>query len=83
MAVNGILANTRLQLEAPDRLRGLSERATYMTEIAPEALADLDVGPKPGFSRFIRREPLGVVLVLAPGGVASVVSTWGKPLTQT
>jgi acyl-CoA reductase-like NAD-dependent aldehyde dehydrogenase len=50
----------------PGEVRGLSERATYMTEVAPEALADLDVGPKPGFSRFIRREPLGVVLVLAP-----------------
>jgi len=28
-------------------------------------LADLDVGPKPGFHRFIRREPLGVVLTVA------------------
>jgi acyl-CoA reductase-like NAD-dependent aldehyde dehydrogenase len=50
----------------PGEVRGLSERASYMTDIAPEALADLEVGPKPGFSRFIRREPLGVVLVLAP-----------------
>jgi acyl-CoA reductase-like NAD-dependent aldehyde dehydrogenase len=37
-----------------------------MTDIASAALADIDVGPKPGFRRFIRREPLGVVLVLAP-----------------
>jgi len=50
----------------PGEVRGLSERATYMTDIAPQALADIDVGPKPGFTRFIRREPLGVVLVLAP-----------------
>jgi acyl-CoA reductase-like NAD-dependent aldehyde dehydrogenase len=50
----------------PGEVRGLAERATYMTEIAPDALADIDVGPKPGFQRFIRREALGVVLVLAP-----------------
>jgi acyl-CoA reductase-like NAD-dependent aldehyde dehydrogenase len=29
-------------------------------------MADLDPGPKDGFRRFVRREPLGVVLVLAP-----------------
>ncbi len=51
---------------SPGEVRGLVERATYMTDVAPEALADLDAGPKPGFLRFIRREPLGVVLVLAP-----------------
>lgn len=51
---------------SPSEVNGLVERATHMTSIAPEALADLDVGPKPGFTRFIRREPLGVVLVLAP-----------------
>jgi acyl-CoA reductase-like NAD-dependent aldehyde dehydrogenase len=50
----------------PGEVRGLSERATYMAEVAPEALADIDVGPKTGFARYIRREPLGVVLVLAP-----------------
>jgi acyl-CoA reductase-like NAD-dependent aldehyde dehydrogenase len=52
--------------QTPGEVRGLVERATYMAEIAPQALADLDVGAKPGFTRFIRREPLGVVLVLAP-----------------
>ena len=46
--------------------RGFQERARHMTEIAPAALADIDAGPKPGFRRFIRREPLGVILVLAP-----------------
>lgn len=46
--------------------RGFQERARHMIAIAPEALADIDAGPKPGFRRFIRREPLGVVLVLAP-----------------
>ena len=51
---------------SPGEVRGLSERASFMTDIAPSALADLEVGVKPGFTRFIRREPLGVVLVLAP-----------------
>jgi acyl-CoA reductase-like NAD-dependent aldehyde dehydrogenase len=46
--------------------RGFSERSGYMTGIAEEALADVKVGDKPGFERFIRREPHGVVLVLAP-----------------
>jgi acyl-CoA reductase-like NAD-dependent aldehyde dehydrogenase len=52
--------------QTPGEVRGLVERATYMAELAPLALGDVDVGAKPGFSRFIRREPLGVVLVLAP-----------------
>jgi acyl-CoA reductase-like NAD-dependent aldehyde dehydrogenase len=46
--------------------RGFHERALYMCSIAEEALKDLEVGDKPGFRRFIRREPLGVVLVVAP-----------------
>ena len=46
--------------------RGFHERALYMCSQAESALADLQVDPKPGFQRFIRREPLGVVLVVAP-----------------
>jgi len=45
-------------------MRGFEERARYMIEIAPETLADIDVGPKEGFKRYIRREPLGVCLNL-------------------
>jgi len=37
-----------------------------MLAIAGDALADLVPTAKPGFRRFVRREPLGVVLVLAP-----------------
>ncbi|HVO00516.1 MAG TPA: aldehyde dehydrogenase family protein [Steroidobacteraceae bacterium] len=50
---------------APNEVRGMLERARYMTGIAAEALADIDVGPKPGFHRFLRREPLGVVFTVA------------------
>jgi acyl-CoA reductase-like NAD-dependent aldehyde dehydrogenase len=50
---------------APNEVHGTLERARYMIEIAPRALADVDPGTKPGFKRFIRREPLGVVLSIA------------------
>jgi len=50
---------------APNEVRGMLERARYMVDIAPRALADIDVGPKPGFRRFLRREPLGVVFTVA------------------
>ena len=47
-------------------LRGFRERALYMCSIAVKTLEDLKAEPKPGFQRFIRREPLGVVFVVAP-----------------
>ena len=50
---------------APSEVRGTLERARYMIDIAPEALADVDAGPKEGFTRFVRREPLGVVFTVA------------------
>jgi acyl-CoA reductase-like NAD-dependent aldehyde dehydrogenase len=46
--------------------RGFDERARYMIDVADAALADAALEPKEGFHRFIRREPLGPVLVLAP-----------------
>jgi acyl-CoA reductase-like NAD-dependent aldehyde dehydrogenase len=46
--------------------RGFQERALYMAGIAEGALCDLRIETKEGFERFIRREPLGVVLALAP-----------------
>jgi acyl-CoA reductase-like NAD-dependent aldehyde dehydrogenase len=48
----------------PGEVRGFEERARYMVAVAPEMLADIDVGPKEGFKRYIHREPLGVVLNL-------------------
>ncbi|MCE3249323.1 MAG: aldehyde dehydrogenase, partial [Geminicoccaceae bacterium] len=50
----------------PSEVGGFEERARYMIGIAGEALADLEVGNKAGFTRFIRRTPLGVVFVIAP-----------------
>jgi acyl-CoA reductase-like NAD-dependent aldehyde dehydrogenase len=37
-----------------------------MMALAPEGLADVMAGAREGFTRFIRKEPLGVVLVIAP-----------------
>jgi acyl-CoA reductase-like NAD-dependent aldehyde dehydrogenase len=50
---------------APSEVRGTLERARYMIGIAAAALGDVDAGPKPGFRRFIRHEPLGVVFTVA------------------
>jgi len=50
---------------APSEVRGTLERARYMIGAAATALADLDAGAKPGFRRFIRREPLGIVFTVA------------------
>jgi acyl-CoA reductase-like NAD-dependent aldehyde dehydrogenase len=44
----------------------MAERARHMIEIAPAALADHVPAPLDGFRRFIRREPLGTVFVIAP-----------------
>jgi acyl-CoA reductase-like NAD-dependent aldehyde dehydrogenase len=46
--------------------KGFQERANYMISIAPKALADVEVEEISGFKRFIRRDPLGVVFVVAP-----------------
>lgn len=46
--------------------KGFKERAEYMIELAREALADQQAAPIEGFQRFIRRAPLGTVMVLAP-----------------
>lgn len=51
---------------AAGEIRGVVERASYMADIAASALADIQLPDKPGFTRFIRREPLGVALVIAP-----------------
>jgi acyl-CoA reductase-like NAD-dependent aldehyde dehydrogenase len=51
---------------APGEVRGFEERARYMLDIAGAQLADIAVAPKAGFTRFIRRDPLGVVFVIAP-----------------
>src|SRR5262249_24619504 len=47
------------------------DRAETMCRLAPGALSDEPLPPKAGFERFIRHEPLGVVLDIA---------AWNYPL---
>jgi acyl-CoA reductase-like NAD-dependent aldehyde dehydrogenase len=63
------IAHTPLEIH-----RGFQERARYMIDIAEGTLADIAADPKDGFRRFIRREPLGVVLVIAPWNYPYLVS---------
>jgi len=46
--------------------KGFQERAKYMISVAEQALADVEVEEIEGFKRFIRRDPVGVVFVVAP-----------------
>jgi acyl-CoA reductase-like NAD-dependent aldehyde dehydrogenase len=46
--------------------RGFTDRARFMADAAPAALADVAVPPIPGFNRFIRKDPVGIVLTIAP-----------------
>ncbi len=50
---------------APSEVRGTLERARHMIAIGPQALANVDAGPKQDFTRFVHREPLGVVFTVA------------------
>jgi acyl-CoA reductase-like NAD-dependent aldehyde dehydrogenase len=52
--------------DAPGEVRGFEERARWMLDAAPEALAEIDLPEKIGFARFIRREALGLVVTIAP-----------------
>lgn len=55
----------------PGEVGGFETRARHMIGIAESALHDVVPAPLPGFTRFVRRDPLGVVLVIAP---------WNYPL---
>lgn len=77
-AVDALLANKERiaeeicwQMGRPIRfamgeLGGLEERARYMIAIAKDALAPIKLPEKEEFIRYIKREPLGVSLVIAP-----------------
>ena len=51
---------------AKGEVAGMVERARYMIETAQDALATIELADKPGFKRYIKREPLGVAFVVAP-----------------
>lgn len=53
-------------IHAPGEVYGVVDRARYMISVAAEALANIEPSPRRGFKRFIVREPLGVVFIIAP-----------------
>jgi acyl-CoA reductase-like NAD-dependent aldehyde dehydrogenase len=50
----------------PFEVDRLAERARYMVGAAAAALADVPAPAQAGFTRFIRKTPLGLVFVIAP-----------------
>ncbi len=58
----------------PGEINGFEERARYMIAAAKTALAPIELPEKPGFIRYIKREPLGISLVIAP---------WNYPFLTT
>ncbi len=52
--------------QSPGEVAGFEERARHMISIADSALADVRPEAKEGFTRYIKREPLGVVFIVAP-----------------
>ncbi|SDE67300.1 aldehyde dehydrogenase family protein [Kordiimonas lacus] len=52
--------------QTPGEIAGMAGRARYMLSIAEEALAGLSCEAPEGQHHFIRRAPLGVVLVVSP-----------------
>jgi len=53
-------------VDSPGEIKGVAERANYMIEIAEDVLSSIPIDSKQQVTRFIEREPLGVVLVIAP-----------------
>ena len=51
---------------AAGEVGGLEERARTMIELADAGLAPVQASDKTGFDRWIQRDPLGVVFVIAP-----------------
>lgn len=51
---------------AGHELEGMAERAHYMIDIAEDALAPMRIADKPGLKRYIKRNPVGTCLIIAP-----------------
>ena len=49
-------------VQAQREVDTMLDRAETMLRLAPSALADETLGPRPGLHRFIRHEPLGIIL---------------------
>lgn len=60
--------------QSPGEINGLVERGSHMIDIAESSLANIIPTAKPGFKRYIKRDPLGIVFIVAP---------WNYPLLTT
>ena len=60
--------------QARGEIGGLCERTEALCLAAPQALADQLLPEKPGLTRFIRREPLGIVMDIAAWNYPYVVA---------
>ena len=60
--------------QARGEIGGLCERTEALCLAAPHALADQLLPEKPGLTRFIRREPLGIVMDIAAWNYPYVVA---------
>lgn len=71
---DGIPLELALQMGRPisqgaGEIRGFLDRANYLLSIAESSLSDFSVDDKPdvtGFKKYIKRVPVGVVLVISP-----------------
>ncbi len=52
--------------QAGHEIKVMAERARYMMSIAKTSLAPIQIESSAAFTRYIKRDPLGVVLVIAP-----------------
>ena len=71
LAMNGeIVPELAWQMGRPVRyggeMGGVEERTRYMVELAEAALKDVVPAPKAGFTRYVKRVPVGLVMVIAP-----------------
>lgn len=46
-------------------VKGVLERASYMNKVAIDSLKDEQFNDQQGFTRFLRKEPLGPILIIA------------------
>lgn len=57
--------------QTPGELKGFAERGRYMLSVAAQALAPIELPQTESLQRLVEREPVGVVLTIAP---------WNYPL---
>lgn len=63
-----LIISRRPVTQVGGEIRGFCERAEYLLSLAPSALEDISLvdSDKPGFKRYLKRTPLGVVLIIVP-----------------